>query len=89
MQVLVHGRVQMVGYRMFTEQEATRIGSISGTVRNLADGLSVEVIAEGARTDLEKLLEELRVGPPHALVREVEVSWHEATGECDGFATIL
>lgn len=87
--MIVRGRVQMVGYRMFAEQEARRIGSIHGTVRNLPDGRSVEVFAEGPRRALDSLLSELRVGPPHALVREVEVSWHEATGEYVGFATVF
>lgn len=35
--VFVSGRVQGVGYRYFTHQEATRRG-IQGWVRNLSDG---------------------------------------------------
>ena len=74
---------------MFAVQTAGRLGSISGAVRNLADGASVEVVAEGPRRVLESFLNELRSGPPHALVREVEVSWSEASGEFDGFRTIF
>ena len=88
MTVLVRGRVQMVGYRVFAELAADRIGGLVGTVRNLPDGSSVEVIAEGRRAALEALLEELRIGPAHALVRSVGVEWGVASGEFDGFGTI-
>ena len=88
MTVLVRGRVQMVGYRVFAELAADRIGEVSGTVRNLPDGSSVEVVAEGRRASLEALLEELRIGPAQALVRSVDVEWGVASGEFDGFETI-
>ena len=89
MTVCVRGRVQMVGYRMFAEVTADRIGGISGTVCNLPDGSTVEVVAEGHRNSLEKFLDELKIGPAHALVRDVEVEWGAASGEFRGFVTIL
>lgn len=89
MTVRIRGRVQMVGYRMFAEMEAERIGGISGSVRNLPDGSTVEVIAEGTRASLEGLVEELKVGPAHALVRDVEIEWGVARGEFSGFETIF
>ncbi len=88
MTVRVRGRVQMVGYRMFAESEAARGAGITGTVRNLPDGSTVEVIAEGLRRALEEFLEELKIGPPHALVRGVEADWSVATGEYNDFRTI-
>lgn len=88
MTVRVSGRVQMVGYRMFTEMTAARIGGIGGTVRNLPDGYTVEVIAEGRRVDLEALLDELRNGPAHALVRNADVEWGAASGAFTGFETV-
>ena len=78
----------MVGYRVFAEMAADRIGGIVGVVRNLPDGSTVEVVAEGQRRALDRLLEELRVGPAHALVRAVDVEWDVAEGGFDGFATI-
>ena len=89
MTVRVRGRVQMVGYRMFTEMAAERGGEIVGSVRNLPDGSTVEVIAEGRRASLEDLLQELRIGPAHALVRDVEVEWGVTRGEFSRFATIF
>ena len=87
--VLVRGRVQMVGYRVFAERAAARLGAVHGTVRNLPDGATVEVIAEGLRPALETLLDQLRIGPSHAIVRDLEVIWHEATGEFGNFDTVF
>lgn len=89
---IVRGRVQMVGYRMFAEAAVAELNrgaerALTGTVRNLPDGSSVEVIAEGARADLEALAAELEVGPPMAMVRGVAVEWSEPTLEFDGFGT--
>ena len=88
MTVLVRGRVQMVGYRVFAEMAADRIGGIAGTVQNLPDGSTVEIVAEGMRRALEELLEELKIGPAHALVRSVDVEWGVASGEFDRFGTV-
>ena len=88
MTVHVRGRVQMVGYRMFAEMTADRIGGISGTVRNLPDGSTVEVIAEGSRRSIDEFLDELKIGPAHAIVRDIEVEWGIALAEFDGFVTI-
>lgn len=88
MTVRVRGRVQMVGYRMFAEMSADRIGGIAGTVQNLPDGSTVAIVAEGSRRTLEEFLEELKLGPAHALVRDVDVNWSVATGEFDAFETI-
>ncbi len=84
----VRGRVQMVGYRVFAESSAGRIGGITGTVRNLPDGSTVEVVAEGRCASLEAFLHELKIGPPHALVRQIDVEWDVFSGEFDAFETL-
>lgn len=68
--VLVSGRVQGVNFRQSTRQTARRLG-LSGWVRNLADG-RVEVWAQGAEDQVEKLLDWLWLGPPAADVIGVE-----------------
>lgn len=68
--VLVSGRVQGVFFRDFTRREALDHG-LSGWVRNLADG-RVEAVLEGARQEVEAVLERLREGPPRARVEDVE-----------------
>jgi acylphosphatase len=67
----VSGQVQGVGYRMFAQRAARDLG-IRGWARNLADG-RVEVLAMGGGHQLENFEGELRMGPPHAEVRGVEV----------------
>jgi acylphosphatase len=57
---------------------------LRGYVRNRPDG-TVEVVAEGPRSDLEALLAFLRVGPPAAVVTEVEIRWPAATQQFDQF----
>ena len=69
----IRGRVQGVGFRWFASREARRL-ELDGWVANEADG-SVHVVADGARDDLEQLLEALREGPPAALVERVVATW--------------
>ena len=82
--VVVRGWVQGVFFRDFTLKRASELG-LSGYVRNLPHGQSVEVVAEGARAKLQRLIEFLKIGPPSASVSNVEVSWGEFSGEYDRF----
>ncbi len=75
---VVHGRVQMVGFRAFVIRHAGDAG-LAGTVRNLDDG-SVEAVLEGPRGDVDRMLDLLRVGPSHARVEHVHVEEMPATG---------
>lgn len=79
----IHGRVQGVGFRYFVVQTARPLG-LPGWVRNRRTG-TVEVVAEGARPDLEQFLNRLRLGPPSALVTDIELEWLPASGEFNGF----
>ncbi len=77
--VFVDGRVQGVGFRYFVVQVAELL-QVNGWVRNTGDG-RVEVMAEGERDVLDKLLEYLGKGPRAAFVSEVRQEWEAATGE--------
>ncbi len=81
---VVRGRVQGIGFREYVLTRARFLG-LSGYVRNLPDGRSVEVVAEGARPDLEQLLDYLREGPRISRIDAVDAEWREATGAYDGF----
>jgi acylphosphatase len=81
----VHGRVQGVGFRAFVMYRARDLGLV-GYARNLSDGVSVEVRAEGPRSDLELLLKALREGPPSSYVERVDISWSPPLGTFAGFA---
>jgi acylphosphatase len=79
----VNGRVQGVYFRASTVEEARRL-RLTGWVMNCPDS-SVEVIAEGEREQLEKLIRWCRSGPPGAQVREVRAEWEAPKEEFQGF----
>lgn len=81
---MVYGRVQGVYFRNFVQSEARKLG-LTGYVRNLASGDAVEVKAEGEKPQLEKLVEQLKIGPPRARVKRVEVDWSDYLGQFDIF----
>ncbi|MDY7041603.1 MAG: acylphosphatase [Chloroflexota bacterium] len=80
---VVHGLVQGVNFRYYTSLEARRLGVV-GYVRNQWDG-TVEVVAEGERSSVERLLAFLHRGPSWATVERVDVQWQEPTGEFQRF----
>ncbi len=82
---IVYGHVQGVFFRAFTSRHATELG-LTGYVRNLPDGETVEVQAEGERNKLERLIDYLKVGPPGASVERVETEWLEYTGNYSIFS---
>ena len=64
--MIVHGRVQGIGYRAFVEHEALRRG-IEGWVRNRRDG-SVEAVFAGPPEKVDAMIEACRRGPYAARV---------------------
>ena len=67
--IVVIGRVQGVGYRMWTVKEAWRL-NVRGWVRNRRDG-SVEALLVGREKDVERLIEACRRGPRTASVTDI------------------
>jgi acylphosphatase len=80
---VVRGDVQGVGFRYFMAREAQRLG-LRGWVRNRDDG-TVEFVAEGSRSDLERLKQAAEQGPQMARVDGVDDRWSAASGGLDGF----
>ena len=81
--IFVTGRVQGVGFRYFTIQEAQRSG-VLGWVRNTHDG-RVETVAEGTEEQLSEFIAAMHRGPNFAHVTNCEVSWMEAEGKFSQF----
>jgi DNA ligase D-like protein (predicted 3'-phosphoesterase) len=75
---VVEGRVQAVGFREATVEEACRRG-VLGWVRNGDDG-TVLVHAEGPAGAVDDLIEFLREGSPTARVESVEVEEAKVEG---------
>lgn len=82
-ELVISGEVQGVGFRYFVYHRARQLGVV-GWVRNLPDG-RVQVTAEGDRGLLDSFIEELKVGPRMASIREVAVKWSDAAGEYRSF----
>jgi acylphosphatase len=80
---VIHGDVHGVGFRYYLMREAQRLG-LRGWVRNRDDG-TVEFVAEGRRTELEKLKRAAERGPQTAQVDKVGTEWSAAAGGLDGF----
>jgi acylphosphatase len=79
----VHGQVQGVGFRWWTRRQALELG-LSGYAGNLEDG-RVEVVAEGPRADIARLLDALRSGNAPGGVDTVVERWSEPKGNHTGF----
>ncbi len=85
LRAVVHGRVQGVNFRYYTQQRAEELG-LAGWVANRPEG-TVEVVAEGAPSRLGDFLAFLQTGPSLARVDQVDIHWETATGEFNGFRT--
>lgn len=83
MKVRYTGHVQGVGFRYTVKQVATGY-EITGAVRNMPDG-SVELIAEGAREELEAFREGIRESGLGSLIRDETVTWSAPAGQFRGF----
>jgi acylphosphatase len=67
--VIIHGRVQGVGYRAFVEYSALERG-VQGWVRNRRDG-SVEALLVGPPDVVAAMVEACREGPPGSRVQNI------------------
>ncbi|WP_346238754.1 acylphosphatase [Niabella insulamsoli] len=70
--IIVKGKVQGVFFRKFTMEKAAELG-VTGTVKNLADLHTVEIIATGADAQLVDFIEWCKKGPAKADVTAIEI----------------
>jgi acylphosphatase len=68
--VMIRGRVQGVGYRVWTEVTALERG-LQGWVRNRRDG-SVEALFSGTEHAVAAMIEACRQGPPGARIDSID-----------------
>jgi acylphosphatase len=81
--IMVKGRVQGVGFRVFVLQTGTSFG-LTGWVKNVGYS-QVETIAEGRQEILERFVGAVKTGPRASRVEEAEVEWETPTGEFHRF----
>jgi acylphosphatase len=70
--IIVHGRVQGVGFRYFVQHVGNRMG-LAGDVRNCPDS-TVEIVVEGAAGKMADFIKQVEKGPPLARVERVDVA---------------
>ena len=85
--VFLSGKVQGVGFRAFTRQEAIAL-KLNGWVKNLPDG-RVEAIVEGPAEKVGKLMDKIMRGPPRARVDKIDTKDESHKGEFKGFEVRL
>jgi acylphosphatase len=83
---IVSGRVQMVMFRDFTTRKARKVG-VKGFVKNLNDG-TVEVVAQGGKENLERLLAYLHKGSILSHVENVTIQWRTPQKNFDSFTLV-
>jgi len=83
-EILVEGRVQGVGYRYYVLTKALVLG-LTGYTGNCQRG-EVIVVAEGEQSDLDTLVDFLKMGPTRARVDKVHISRTPWTGSYPDFS---
>lgn len=68
---IVDGRVQGVGFRYFTQYEATK-QQLTGWVKNNESG-TVELEVQGNEEAIQSFIEKLHEGSPFAKVTNIEI----------------
>jgi acylphosphatase len=81
--IVVHGRVQGVGFRYFVQNTASRLG-LAGNVRNCEDG-TVEILVEGDARSLSAFIKEVERGPALSRVTRTDVHEIPAGGHYSSF----
>ena len=69
--LFISGRVQGVGFRYFTQKNASALG-LKGWVKNLPDG-RVEAMVSGSSEKVDELIKKCKDGPPSAYVEDMQV----------------
>jgi acylphosphatase len=85
-QIIYSGQVQGVGFRYSVKSVATGF-EVTGSVRNLPGG-GVELVAEGAKDELEAFRQAIRESGLDHFIRQEEVSWQDASSEFRGFEIV-
>ena len=81
--IFVTGRVQGVFFRQSARVMAIK-NNVNGWVSNLDDG-RVEIVAEGEKQNIDKLVNWCKTGPANSRVDEFELSEENSTDQFKNF----
>ena len=84
--IIVKGTVQGVFFRQFVKEAADSL-ELVGFVRNLESG-DVEIIVEGSDERIDRFVEVVRKGPPHAIIKDVVVEERKWGGDFKDFRVL-
>jgi acylphosphatase len=83
--IIILGFVQGVGYRQYVKNNAKKL-DLKGWVKNTDDG-RVEVLAQGRKEDIEKLIKICEKGPFLSEVKSVDINWGKEDEQFESFET--
>ncbi|MDF1532801.1 MAG: acylphosphatase [ANME-2 cluster archaeon] len=85
-EIIIHGRIQKAGYRDFIDEAAFNL-DLTGQVKNLDDG-TVQVICEGEKDAIQKLLGMVNISQYPIRVEKIDVRYSEPAGDFKIFEII-
>ncbi len=84
--VIISGTVQGVFFRNFCKENADNL-DLRGFVRNLTNG-DIEMVLEGEEKAIKEMVELLRVGPKHSIIRDVQVEERKFSDDFKDFKVL-
>ncbi|MBK6915398.1 MAG: acylphosphatase [Ignavibacteriales bacterium] len=81
--ITVSGVVQGVGFRYFVYRTAIAL-KLKGFTKNLYTG-QVLTVVEGEDIFVKEMINKIKIGPPHASVKNCNVSWEAFKNEFESF----
>jgi len=82
--ILISGFVQGVCFRAEAKYNAQKF-NIKGWIKNRPDG-KVEILLEGKKENVDKIIDWCRIGPSGAVVSDVSIEWQKYLGEFEDFS---
>ncbi|HMU41788.1 MAG TPA: acylphosphatase [Ignavibacteriaceae bacterium] len=81
--IIVSGNVQGVGFRYYVYRNARAL-NLTGFTENLYTG-QVLTVVEGEDIFVKELINKIKIGPPHATVKNCNISWEVYKNEFESF----
>ena len=85
--LIISGKVQGVFYRASCQEAAMRLG-LKGWVKNLPTS-QVEVLVQGEKEKIEKLIAWCKKGPSGAKVTDINVGWLDSERDFSSFEVVI